>query len=193
MPKYMNVDAIMKRLEGKVRFAAPGDTDPNKLGGQLLNSLLNEAESQLEIDLMMRYELPFQGQGGTFSELPDTTRLFLTTIAELLGTIRILETDFGRGTSANAEKYVSALQKRYEKMVKDLMEIKEKSYQTWLRPPLAGLKLAYSNQGDTGFRGRVHNTTTIRHEADYAYKQINSPGEDWFNGIIDSVDHGGHG
>ena len=189
MARYASLQALKRRLENKVRFAEPGDNDPNKMTQDLFNSLVNEGESQIEIDLMMRYEVPFQpAAGGAFKDLPESTKTFLTTLSELIGVIRILETDFGRGTSANAEKYVTQLQKRYDGMIAQLVEIKKESYQTWLRPPLAGLKLAYSNQGDTGFRGRVIHSTTISHEADYAYKQINSPGESLFNSWMDPLD-----
>lgn len=196
MARYCNLEAVKTRLENKVRFACAGDKDPNLMSVSLFNSLINEAETQIEIDLMIRYELPFQEHcAGTFAALPVTTKTFLTTLAELLACVRVLETDFGRGTSANGEKYTEKMQKRYETMVKQLVELKEsdkKSYQTWLRPPLEGLKLAYSNQGDTGFRGRAHNTTTIRHQADYAAKQINSPGENYFFGNLDPLDLGPH-
>lgn len=192
MSRYMNLKAVKDRLAGKIRFADPGDMDPNKMGTALFTSLINEAETQLEIDLMMRYATPLVGPNGTFEELPDTTKLFIRTLAELMGTVRLLETDFGRGTSVNGDKYTEKLQKRYDSMVKSLMDIKEsdkKSYQTWLRPPLPGLQLAYNNQGDSGFRGRIlHSTTTHRH-ADYAYKQINSPGEDIWTGLLDHLDH----
>lgn len=188
MAKYLSLTAVKARLENKVRFADRGDTDPNKMTDILFASLINEAETQVEIDLMLRYEVPFQGPNGTYAELPDSTKTFITTLAELLSVVRVLETDFGRGTSANGDKYTEKLQKRYDAMAKQLVELKDGSYQTWLRPPLAGLKLAYSNQGDTGFRGRAHNTTTISHEADYATLQINSPGENVWNGWLDPLD-----
>lgn len=191
MGRYCKNDAVKVRLENKVKFAAPGDTDPNKMSPSLFASLVNEAETQLEIDLMMRYEVPFQDRdAGTFVALPNSTQTTIALLAEVLSVIRILETDFGRGTSANSDKYTEKLQKRYDALVLQLMEIKKETYQTWLRPPLAGLKSSYQNQGDSGFRGMVHNTTTITAEADYATKQINSPGENIFNGVIDPLDIG---
>lgn len=198
MGKYCTAQAVIVRLQGKIRFAEPGvrdEDDPNEMSLQLLNTLISEAESQLEIDLMDRYELPFQGiNGEPFSALPDNTRITLRNLAELLSVIRVLETDFGRGTSANADKYTEQAQKRYDLIIGKLMAIQEQTKKTsrqWQRRPLDGLMAAYNNQGDTGFRGRVLNTTTLRHEADYAYKQINSPGENIFNGILDSLDHPG--
>lgn len=194
MGKYATVDAIQKRLEGKVKFAAPGVQDANKMSLDLLNALIGEGESQLEIDLMMRYEMPFQGMNGeAFSTLPDTTKTALKTLSELICVIRVLETDFGRGTSANADKYTEMLQKRYDKFVNTLVERRKVNGEEtleWLRPPLPGIKAAYCNQGDSGFRGRAHNTTTISHEPDYAIQQINSPGEDFFNGSLDQLDRG---
>lgn len=191
MARYVKFERVKVRLEGKVRFGAPGDNDPNKMTAILLADLINEAESQLELDLMIRYGVPFiDKDAGTFEGLNVSTRTLLTTLGELLSCIRILEMDFGRGTATNSEKYTEKLQKRYDALVAQLVEVKKDSYQTWLRPPLEGLALAYSNQGDTGFRARIHNTTTISHGADYAYKQINSPGENIFNGVLDPLDPG---
>lgn len=190
MARYVIVERVKQRLEGKVRFAPPGSDDPNQMTAALFNDLINEAESQVELDLMIRYDVPFKTQDGSFEALPNTTKTLLRVLSEMLSCVRVLEMDFGRGTATNGEKYTAQLQKRYDALVKQLIEIKDKSYQTWLRPPLEGLALAYSNQGDTGFRGRIHNTTTISHEADYAYKQINSPGENIFNGFLDPLDKG---
>lgn len=190
MAKYVQVARVQRWLENKVRFGAPGDQDPNKMSLALLNELIDQAEAQLEIDLMLRYEIPLQGPGGTFAELPSTTRTQLSNLAETLSAVRVLEIDFGKGTSANADKYTEWLTKRYEKMVEQLVAYKDKSYRTWKIPPLPGLMLSYNNGGDTGFAGRIHNTTTISREPDYAYKQINSPGENLFNGWLDPLDNG---
>lgn len=192
MAKYVALQRVQVWLENKVRFAGPGDQDPNKMTLGLLNELVSQAESQLEIDLMMRYEIPLQGVNGeVFSQLPQVTRIMLGGMAELLSAVRILETDFGRGTSANADKYTEKLEKRYTGLVKQLTETMKDSYQTWLRPPLPGLKLAYCNQADTGFKGRIYDTSTVTNEnGSYAAQQINSPSENWFNGILDPLDTG---
>lgn len=193
MGKYCTAEAVKIRLEGKVKFDVPGGVDPNKMSLALLNVLIEEAESQLELDLMDRYDIPLQRiDCRPFSELPETTRITLKNLAELVSILRVLETDFGRGTSANSEKYTEKTQKRYDDVVLRLMEKQEETKNTshkWKRAPLNGLKVAYNNTGDNGFRGRVMTTTTIHHE-DYALKQINSPAENIFNNLFDTNDFG---
>jgi hypothetical protein len=194
MGKYCAAEAVKVRVRGKVKFSAPGEVDENKMGLDLLNVLISEAESQLEIDLMDRYEIPFQTIAGEpFAKLPENTKVTLKNLAELLSMIRVLETDFGRGTSVNGDKYTEACQKRYNQVVAQLVQkrkVNGEETRQWERMPLNNLKASYNNQGDNGFRGRVHNTSTITHQADYAAKQINSPGENIFNGIIDPLDVG---
>lgn len=188
MGKYVSVQSIKKRLEGKVQFGDPGSTDQNQMTGDLLNSLILEGETQLEIDLMNRYELPLQRTDGQpFSALPTTTKTVLGTLGELICVIRILETDFGRGTSANSDKYTEKLQTRYDGLVAQLVAKRKNAgeeTQAWKLPPLPGLKLAYNNQGDTGFMGRVMHTTELHGgDATYAAHQINSVGHDFFSWI----------
>lgn len=190
MPKYGRPAEIKQFLESKIRFAETGSLEENAMTQAFFETVVSQAESQLEIDLMMRYDIPLRAQDSTFEKLPEGTRLIIRTAAELISVVRLLETDFGRGTSANSEKYTERLEKRYNKIVEGLMEVKKDTYQTWLRPPLAGLQLAYCNQGDTGFRARVHNTSTQTHHADYAIDQINDPGENLFNGTFDKLDLG---
>jgi hypothetical protein len=186
--RYTKTERIKQKLQGKVKFGGPGDTDPNKMSADLLTELIVEAETQLQLDLMRRYNIPLQPiNGGSFSNLVDNTRVIITMMAELLSVIRVLETDFGRGTAANGDKYMSGLQKRYDAILKPLMEYRKDSQNAWLNPPLEGLQLSYQNQGDTGFRGRVMNTTTIPLEADWAVQQINSPGETLWDGHINNV------
>ena len=102
--------------------------------------------------------------------------------------IRVLETDFGRGTSVNSEKYTAACQKRYDSVIEKLMAYKEEtkgSSRQWMRRPLDAVAVAYNNQGDNGFRGRVSTTTsTHHHSGNYAVDQINDPAENIFNGLI---------
>lgn len=188
MGKYCRSEAVKVRLEGKVKFSESGSEDENRMSPALLNALIAEAESQLEIDMMDRYELPFQSTcGAPFSQLPQTSLITIQNLAELLSCIRVLETDFGRGTSVNSEKYTEKLQKRYDEVVGKLMEVQEQTKHTsrqWLRRPLDGVKVSYNNQGDNGFRGRVTNVSAYDHNAaNYAIDQINSPGENIFNGL----------
>ena len=196
MVLYCALIDVQNRLQSKVKFAAAGVTDPNQMTTTLANSLIQEAESQLEIDLMDRYSTPFVNMAGAAfgpKSLPTTTWVTIKNLAELLSMIRIMETDFGRGTSSNSDKYTEKCQKRYDDVIKKLMTrrtVNGVETREWNTRPLDGLMVAYNNTGDNGFRGRVHNTTTITHEADYATKQINSPGETIFNGLLDHLQFG---
>jgi hypothetical protein len=184
--KYTKVERVKQKLQGKVKFGAAGSTDDNHLNPDLLNELVVEAETQLQLDLMRRYNIPLQPvNGGAFSSLPDNTRVILTMMAELLSMIRILETDFGRGTNANGDKYRDSLEKRYQSLLKPLMECRKDSQNAWLNPPLEALQLSYQNQGDTGFRGQVMNTSDMIGEAGYAERQINKPSENYWTGDYD--------
>jgi hypothetical protein len=192
MAKYVSVPKLQDRLKNKISFGTVASTTADQMPPSLFNDLINEAEADMEVDLMIRYDTPFHavddihGNPQPYSALPAETQFMLRTLAELLAAIRVLETDFGRGTSANGEKYTEKLQKRYDSMIAKLVEFQKNSYSTWLKPPLRGLALAYCNGGDSGFRGRVHNTTVVRTESgEWATNQINAPGESLFNGQLD--------
>jgi hypothetical protein len=187
MGQYCSVKNVQERLQGKVKFNEPGGTDPNKMTLDLLNQLISEGESQLEIDLMDRYDLPFKRwDDAPFSQLFPSTLFMIKNLAEMISVIRVLETDFGRGTSVNADKYTEKLQKRYDGVIDMLMEKQEETKNTsrqWKRRPLDGLKVAYNNQGDNGFRGRAFNTSKRHDSADYAQHQQNHPDLNIWNGV----------
>lgn len=156
---------------------------------QLLNQLISEAESQLEIDLMDRYEIPFQATDGSpFAKLPSTSLQALRTLAELISVIRVLETDFGRGTSVNSDKYTEKLQARYDKLVAQLMakrKVGGEETREWQTRPLDGVMVAYNNKADNGFRGQVYNTSESHNDATYGTHQINAPSASLFTGLWD--------
>jgi hypothetical protein len=186
MPLYTNETDVKSRLVGKVAFDDT-DEDPNKVGHKLLLQLIDEGESQLEVDLSPRYAAPFQTDtGGPFSQLPlRPTRNTLKNLAELMAVIRVLETDFGDGSVVDAEKYLKNIKPRYEKLVEKLISRRgdlETSIQ-WALPPLPNLRLAAHNEmADDGFAGRVLSTTAG--VGDFPARQINDPGATFWDGQL---------
>lgn len=188
MGLYVSLEDIRIRLVGKVRFTSD-DNDENRMSETLANRLINEGEGQVELDLSPRYMAPFQGGNGeAFSTLPERpTRNYLRTLCELMGCIRILETDFGSGTAVDGEKYVEKLRKRYDEMIKLLLARKTSGgteAQGFAKPPLPGLRLNYMNElADDGFMGSV--LVTSQGDGDFPQKQINDPSENFWNGVVD--------
>lgn len=194
MARYINRADIKVRLEGKVKFDPTG-ADPSKMSDALLDRLISEAESQVELDLSPRYEVGFKGIcDESFTTLPTMTRDMIRTLCELQSVIRVLETDFGRGTSVDGERYSKPLGDRYKdyienKLLKKKMAKEDDESGQWKYPPLPNLKLAYFNtEADDGYMGMVINTS--RGIGSYPIEQINSPGENWWTGVIGSGDSG---
>lgn len=194
MAQYTDPEQVKIRLRGKVRFSDDA-TDVNKMDSQLLNRLINEAEGQVEFDLSPRYANPFRSDdgsdaGGPFRLLPARpTQEIIKTLCEIQSVLMVLNTDFGRSGSNDGTKYAEALEKRYEKILKQQLERRTyggKESGQWKYPPLPGLQLSYFNQdGDTGYTGQVLTTTTTQNHGNFPQSQINSPGESFFNGVID--------
>lgn len=188
MGLYVQLEDVRVRLIGKVKFTTSED-DENKMHEDLANRLINEAEGQVEQDLSPRYAAPFQTSDGTaFRNLPSRpTREILRTLCELKSVIRILETDFGRGTIIDSDKYAVSIQKRYDSIVGQVLGKKKmngEEAQGFAYPPLPGLKLNWMNsQSDDGFMGAV--LTTSQGDGGYPSKQVNDPSESFWNGIID--------
>jgi hypothetical protein len=187
MPNYHSKGDIEPRLRGKVRFT-DDEADENKMHVRLLSKLQDEAEAQVEMDLSPRYEVPFQTvDGAAFEKLPTLTRTFIRTMCELQSIIRILETDFGRGSASDGSKYTDALQKRYDKMRDDALQKRKHAGEETMqfaRPPLPGIMLAAHNEGDDGFLGEV--MTSSRGDGDYPAKQIDDPSETFASWGLDA-------
>ena len=201
MGRYINSDAVIVRLRGKVKVTSDPEAEPDRLPLLLLNRLINEAEGQVEQDLSTRYFAPFQTQGGQpFALLPERpTKEILRTLCELLSVIRVLETDFGRGSGLDGMKYADSCQKRYDVVIwgderkPGLCSLRENTFNTFRSPPLPGLQSNYQvSQADNGFAGFVGKTGEHGLSADYAIDQINSPAETFWNGHIGrEEDHDG--
>jgi hypothetical protein len=196
MGKYITSEAVIVRLRGKVKVTADPEAEQDRMPLLLLNRLINEAEGQVEQDLSGRYQAPFQTIGGEpFGKLPaHPTQEIIRTLCELLSVVRVLETDFGRGSAVDGSKYADSCEKRYnriiwgdsEKKVPGLVTVRENSFNIFVTPPLPGLRSNYQMSAvDTGFAGYVGRTDDTGHGA-YPSFQINDPAENFWNGFIDS-------
>lgn len=182
MPLYHKFEDVRVRLAGKVQFTEDDEEAENKMHVALAKRLMNEAEGQVEFDLTPRYAIPLQTDGGeAFSRLPlRPTQEVLRTLCELKSCIRILETDFGKGTAVEGDKYTWALSHRYKALMEKIVAHRDDSVIHFKYPPLPSLRLAnFNTESDDGYQGRVMNTSDGF--GDFATEQINSPQENWWN------------
>lgn len=190
MALYIRFEDVRLRLVGKVRFTDNiDDDDATRMPVALANALINEAESDVELDLSPRYYAPFQtDSGGSFGSLPQRpTRTILRTLCELKAVMRILDTDFGRGTAVNGEDYYTTTAKRYKDLLDRVMKTHENGF-GYVYPPLPGLKLNYQNEAaDDGFKGQVLHHSNHQ-SGDYAAEQINDPTETFWNVTLATLD-----
>lgn len=186
MGLYINLEAVRVRLIGKVRFTED-ENEENKMHVSLANRLVNEAEGQVELDCSPRYSTPFVTVNDeAFAKLPERpTKEILRTLCEIQSVMMILDTDFGRGTVSDSDKYVKNLKTRYDDLLKRLMAKKtDKGEESagWKYPPLIGLQLNYFNRvHDDGYMGTV--LTTSDGQGGFPAQQINNPGETWWTGL----------
>lgn len=190
MGLYITEDDVRVRLIGKVKFTDDFE-DENRMHFQLLRRLINEAEGDVEHDLSPRYMAPFQtDSGGKFKELPERpTREVLRTLCELKAVVRVLETDFGRGTVMEGDKYAEAQRKRYEAVLEKILKRKSEDNVMggWKYPPLPGLRLNYMNtEADDGYAGMV--LTTGDSDGGYPATRINDPAEGYLNAKVEDTD-----
>lgn len=182
MGLYIKESDVEIRLVGKVRFTDDLD-DENKMPRALLKRLVAEAESEVELELSIRYTAPFvTDEGAAFASLPERpTKNVIRTLCEINAVMRVLDTDFGRGSVADGSKYYEAQEKKYKKMVETLMALRPDTYNAFKYPPLPGLQLNYMNQeSDDGFSGQV--LISGDGQGGYAADQINDPSQNLFNG-----------
>ena len=177
MGQYITFEQVRVRLISKVQFTE-SETDENKMNILLANRLISEAEGQVELDLSPRYLAPFQtSDGAAFGKLPDRpTKEVLTTICELQAVMKILDTDFGRGSAVDGSKYYEKLEQRYKNMVSKLLEMRDGYGSGWKYPPMPGLALNFQNaMADTGFTGSVLITGVGGDSDSYPSRRINNP------------------
>jgi len=187
MPRYISIEDIRIRLVGKVRFTDDPKKE-NEMSLALAQRLINEGEGQVEMDLSPRYAAPFQTADGTaFKNLPDRpTREVLRTLCEIQGVMKILDVDFGRGTTVNAASYYDRLEARYKSMVGDLLKRRDDYGSGWMLPPLPGLMLAAHNQtADDGYAGMVLVAGSGDNGGSYPARRINDPSQTFWGGDDD--------
>lgn len=174
----------------KVQFQAdPTIVADGELSNELLCQLIEDAETEVEQDLRGRYQIPFQSiSDGTYSALPDHTKRALRVAVDMMAVMKIMETDFGRGSHINSEDYSDPTEKHYNKYIDRLMGrdkegAGDKHDRFRFSPPLDGLSLAFSNrEADDGFKGRIINTDGSQVGIEtYAGDQINNPGQTYIS------------
>ena len=177
MPVYHSLQDVSVRLVGKIRFTENPDTEQDKMPMDLVRVLMNESEGQVEVDLSPRFFAPFQTIAGTaFSNLPARpTKEYIRNLCIMQSVLRILETDFGRGTAMSGEAYTKKLEERYAAMIKKVTERREDD-QRWVVPPLEGLKLAIHNsESDDGYAGMPIHSSQSEGEDNFPSRRINDP------------------
>jgi hypothetical protein len=116
--------------------------DPNAISGPLLDSLIAQAESSVEVDFMSLYIVPFasviNGVVGAYSDLPPTTLGFMTDLFLARTAILIMQLDFGKNDGVRGDTYIKAMEARYLSM-KNMLFARARTGNL-LNPPLPGLQ-----------------------------------------------------
>lgn len=188
MGRYISDKDVMVRLKGKVSFTEDGEKDKDKMDLKLLRRLIAEAEADVEFEMSPRYNTPFlKTDDQPFAKIANMMTInIIRTLCELMSVIRVLETDFGRGTVVNGDEYAEKLRDRYQKMVDRVMAKKDGS-DAWKYPPLPELKSNWFNlEADDGYAGQI--LVTSQEDGDYPKAQITDPSENYFNGVVDILD-----
>lgn len=179
MGLYVRSTRIEQLLLGKVDFV-DDDTDPNHLSRKMLKALVDEAEAQVELDLGVRYVVPFRAVGELpFDTLPRHTKRMIVLLCEIMAQIRCLETDFGRGSAIGGEAYTQVLQKRYDTLVNRCIGRygeEDKRFGAFMYPPLDQLqRAAHNTASDDGFGGMVLSGSMSGDRTSFPVARITDP------------------
>lgn len=182
MLQYITAAEVRERLLGKVKFTND-DTDIHAMSSGLLIALCEEAEAEVELRLSVRYAVPFvTDDNQPFDNLPQHTKTLLKTLCRMEATRRILQTDFGRGSSIEGENF-KEVEAAYESRLERLIQYRDGQFGHFKYPPLPSLKLNYQNdQSDDGFAGTI--LVTSDEYGNYAAPQMPSPGETAWRGKL---------
>lgn len=185
--KYMTLADLQIRLQNKVRFSAD-EEEKNAMSEKFAKVLIDEAEAEVELDLSPRYAVPFATKAGlAFSKLPLASRNLIRTLVEIKAVMKVLETDFGRGSVAGGSAYSEKIEQRYDKVYEKLMASREPEGYGWKYPPLPDLMLApHNTEADDGFKGQIL-LTEVTGDGGYPQAQINDPAENIFYGQLDEI------
>lgn len=184
---YTTIDSVKVRLAGKVQFESSSGIQDGELPNALLTQLITDAETEVEQDLRSRYAIPFRSQRtNQWEDLPDHSKRAIRIVVDFKAVLKILETDFGRGSHINAEGYEKDMKDRYEDLImkllgRDLMGDKSETKRFKMSPPLEDMLLAKNNfAADDGYRGMIINTDSSRNDASsYAADSVNNPSKSY--------------
>lgn len=184
---YTTLDSVKIRLSGKVQFESSSGLRDGELPNALLTQLICDAETDVEQELRSRYAVPFRSASqGTYNTLPDHSKRALRIVVDYKAVMKVLATDFGRGSHINGDNYFTATEKEYEKAImrllgRDMIGTNEKIDRYKVSPPLEDVMLAKSNAAaDDGYRGMIINTDADENDsASYARKSINNPSKSY--------------
>jgi len=184
-PLYTTINSVKVRLTNKVQFQKKGeDCKRGDMPYDLLCQLIADAETEVEQDLRGRYKVPFTSiKHGNFINLPDHTKRAIRSVVDFLSVVKILETDFGRGSHVNGENYYQNTKEHYNSLIAKLLgrdqEANGAGHDRYrYTPPLEDLCLAKSNaEADDGYSGMIINTDGDEGVEGYAEDSINNPSQ----------------
>jgi len=185
--QYTTLESVKLRLTNKVQFQAGAQPVDGELPDDLLNQIIQDAETEVEQDLRGRYVIPFKSiKKNNFVGLPDHTKRSIRMVVDFKAVIIVLNTDFGRGSHINGDDYSAEMAKMYHANIAKLLgRDQEGAERNRFRftPPLDDLQLAISNRmADDGFKGRIINTDGSEGDsASYAIEQINDPSKSYIS------------
>lgn len=183
-PLYTTYESVKVRLANKVQFQKDDEQlAEGELPTELLGQLICDAETEVEQDLRSRYMVPFRSKStGQYCDLPDHSKRAIRVVVDFQAVLYVLDTDFGRGSHINADKYKENFEKRYTALIKKLLGMdqegeNEKISRFRRTPPLDDLMLSPTNkEADDGYHGMIINTDQDERDAvTYARDQINNP------------------
>lgn len=188
---YTRIQNVIELLRPKVRVDDTGQ-DENKMSLAMLKILIEQAEGDVELELARRYAVPLQTKDGKeFKLLPERpTKQVISTLCELKSIMRVMTTDFGKGTAVAGDKYYDGQKKIYDELMGKVTNLREhegqKTFGQWLYPPLPNLMVNYFNtEADDGFAGEI--LVTSQGYGAFPGEQINNPSQNFWNGTLDNA------
>ena len=123
--QYTTAAEVKERVLGKVKFTDNSE-DENAVSSGFLIQIIDEAESEVELRLSVRYDVPFQGDNEeAFTTLPTTTQVQIKTLCRMEAVRRILNYDFGRGSAIESDGYYKGIHQDYETRLERLISLRD--------------------------------------------------------------------
>lgn len=186
MGQYISREDVELTVKGKIKFSNDPD-DEDRMPYKLLDRLIDEAESDVELELSIRYLTPFVGQDGTpFAQLPKTTKRMIQLLTRMRVVMLLMDTDFGAGSALDGDNFTKGYIIQYNSMRKKAIAKVDNGW-GWSFPPLPNLRLQHGNsEADDGYKGMIMHTT--EHKGAFPSAQINDPSQNFWNAHIDRID-----